>query len=161
MLPFNITDENNGDAQGVIAAGVTHMAKLSCNGTNGTVVDYLDEAICSLYLFHSTKYLANTSFSACTSAEHATGPLLCSAKSENICAAGDSCSSCSADDSTWYSIYIPVWFRTCTWQEGSPTPPLCNSPLAVGQTMNGTCSGPEFGRRCKIVSIEPSTPTVE
>ena len=160
MKSINTTEANKNDIQGIIVAGVLGMSRRSCHPTNGTVVDRLDEAACAMYRFHNTKYLANTSFSACTAAEHSQQPVQCEAKDENICQFGgaDGCHSCAVGDeanSTEFSIYIPVWWRTCTWQEGTSVPPLCNAPLAIGQTMNGSCSGPLTARSCIVTSIEP------
>ena len=110
-------------------------------------VDWIDAGVCADYLFpppgtttESLDALANTTYSACTLAEHATETTHCQNKDIVY---GDGSQWChdSAHNRSSYDIKVAIWYRLCTWVPSDRgIPPLCNAPLSIFQNVNATCT---------------------
>merc|ERR1712166_1442525 len=81
--PFDPHHVSSLQTQEVVSAAVQILARMDCKGTNGTLVDWIDAGICADYSFPppaatgSLDALANTTYSACTLADYATGATHC------------------------------------------------------------------------------------
>eukprot|EP00658_Telonema_sp_P-2_P054858 TRINITY_DN43628_c0_g1_i2.p1 TRINITY_DN43628_c0_g1~~TRINITY_DN43628_c0_g1_i2.p1 ORF type:complete len:175 (+),score=12.86 TRINITY_DN43628_c0_g1_i2:199-723(+) len=146
--------EHSAVSRKILSLAVFSMADRFCKSRvqrGGKVVNLEDSAVCAEYRMQShLPAVSNTSYSACPGAEHAEHRFACPDE-QVVWHGGRSCG--EAGGSMLYSLGAAVLWRTCTWDPTDPsTPPLCNAPLFIVETLNATCA---VGGECEVTSISP------